>query len=363
MTWFLRALVLAFGVAFAAVPALAHETTRSHLAITRSGTTIEAHLRVAFRDVAVLIWMDADLDGALTWAEVTAHLPEISAYALARIDLQAGGTCRLRLDRAGASSSGSIGYLDLRFRGQCPDAAAPMSVTSRLLDDIDPDHRLFLTSAASDRPVSAVLSRSSPDITLPSQDGGLAETLRSYGWAGIVHLLEGPDHIAFLLLLILPAVAGTLAPRAAAVQIFTSVTGFTLAHALTLSAATLTFLRPPPDLIGGLVAATVILTAIDNLRPFLPGPRAAAAALFGLIHGFGFASILAETALDGPALVAALFAFNLGIEAGQVIVVLSTAFALAALRGGRTLLVVGSGLGLVAGGWWLWNAVLRIAGS
>jgi hypothetical protein len=339
-------------------PAPAHETTRSYLALTRSAEMLRADLRLAFRDLAALIWMDSDLDGALTWAEVSARQVEIAAYAAARLDLRTGDRCTLALTASGASASGGIGYLDLRLDGRCPDARAPLTVASRLFEDIDPDHRLFLTVARGEGTAATILGRDSPAYTVPEPGLSLGQILRDHFAAGVGHLLAGPDHIAFLLLLVLPAVAGGLAPARAAWQVLAAVTAFTLAHALTLSAATLTFLRPPPDLIGALVALTVVLTAADNLRPFLPGPRAAAAAFFGLIHGFGFAGVLADTGLTGAGFAMALFAFNLGIEAGQIAVLAATAFALAALRLGRVLVALGSLAGGLAGTYWLW-AMLR----
>jgi hypothetical protein len=339
----------------AALPGAArsHETTRSYLTVTRDGATVQADLRIAFRDLAALIWMDSDLDGALTWAEVTARQDEIAAYAIARLDLRAGGPCGLRLAATGLSEAGAVAYHDLRLTGTCPDAAAPLSVAARLMEEIDPDHRLFLTVAGGSG--GTMLGRDSPPFAVPVQGVSAGQVLRDYFAAGVTHLLAGPDHIAFLLLLVLPAVAGTMAPARAAWQVLAAVTAFTLAHALTLTAATLTLLRPPPDLIGALVALTVVLTAVDNLRPFLPGPRAAAAAFFGLIHGFGFAGVLADTGLTGGSFGLALLAFNLGIEAGQVAVLAATAFALAALRLGRHLVRWGSAAGALAGLYWLWS--------
>ena len=115
----------------------------------------------------------------------------------------------------------------------------------------------------------------------------------------------------------------------------TAATGFTLAHALTLTAATTELLRPPADLVNALVALSIVITAADNLRPFIPAPRAAVAAFFGTIHGFGFASALGAMQLTGSSLALALVGFNLGIEAAQVGLILLTMPALYMLGGGR----------------------------
>ena len=337
--------------------AVAHETTRSYLSLNRQGTVVAADLRLAFRDVEVVVWMDEDLDGALTWGEVERRIPAVATYVQAAIRLDAGGGCTLTPGRAGSSTSGGIGYLDLALTATCPSATAPLTVASQLFADVDPDHRMYLTAMGA----STILDRRSPPATIEASGGGLWPLAQQYFAAGVEHLLTGPDHITFLLMLILPAVplAATLGP--ALTQVLWAVTGFTLAHALTLTAASTLYLRPPTDLITALVALSIILTAADNLRPFLPGPRAASAAFFGLIHGCGFATVLTGTGLTGLSFVAALASFNLGIEAAQVMVVAGTVFALHALRGGRVLLWGGSLTGAAAGLWWLWRALPALA--
>jgi len=167
------------------------------------------------------------------------------------------------------------------------------------------------------------------------------------------HLMGGADHLVFLLALMLPAVSAAGSARRAALGVLAAVTGFTLAHALTLTAAATELLRPPAGLVEALIALSIVITAADNVRPFIPAPRAAVAALFGTIHGFGFASALGTLQLTGAGLATALVGFNLGIEAAQVAVVLVVLPALCMLGRGRPLLWGGSAAAGAAGGWWL----------
>ncbi len=334
-------------------PLQAHETTRSYVTLTRDGAALTATLRVAFRDIEVVVWMDENLDGALTWAEATARLPAVSAYALSVLDVAAGGPCRLNQTGAGVSDSGGIAYLDLAFQGTCPSATAPLQIVSRLFADVDPDHRLYLTVASGASQTTAILGKASPSFTATAQAATLFSTFTSYFVAGALHLAGGFDHVVFLLMLMLPAVSVQPDTRRALVQVVTAITGFTLAHALTLTAASTNLLRPPTDLITVLVAGSIVITALDNIRPFLPGPRAGVAAFFGLIHGFGFATVLSGSAMTGASFATALLGFNLGIEAAQIGVVIATMFALLALRGGKPLLWLGSTAGAVAGVYWL----------
>ena len=317
-----------------ATMAHAHETTRSYLTLTRDAQHVTANLRVAFHDVEVAVWLDDNLDGQITWAETMARLPAVQAYVLANVDLVAGGACAMTAQDTGVSAQGGIDYLDLNLTGTCPDGTAPLIAQSRLFGDIDPDHRLFLTARMGGVATNAVLGKASPSVQLDGDTGGRLAAFMTYLRMGAEHLAGGADHLLFLFVLMLPAVTTRHNPRRAAMGVLLAITGFTLSHALTLTAATLQVLRPPTGVIEVLIALSIVITALDNIRPFLPAPRAAVAAFFGLIHGFGFATVLAGVQLSGGDLALALVGFNLGIEAAQIAAVLLVMPALYMLRGG-----------------------------
>ena len=143
---------------------------------------------------------------------------------------------------------------------------------------------------------------------------------------GFEHISYGLDHLLFLLVILLPAATaappaatGCRAPAGAArSRSLKILTAFTLAHGLSLALAVLGVVDLPSRLVETAIAATIVLAAIDNLRPFLPGRRWQVAFTFGLIHGLGFASALGPIDLPPLGLATALLGFNLGIEAGQV---------------------------------------------
>ena len=151
----------------------------------------------------------------------------------------------------------------------------------------------------------------------------------SYGREGVWHIWIGYDHILFLLSLLLPAVLLRAARhwlpvarfRDAFWDVFKIVTSFTVAHSITLSLAALGVISLPSRLVESAIAASVVLAALNNLLPVVSGRRWVVAFAFGLIHGFGFASVLAELGLPRDALVLALVGFNLGVEAGQLAIV------------------------------------------
>ncbi len=341
------------------LPAAAHETTRSYLNLSRNQEQISATFSVAFRDIEVAVWLDDNLDGAITWAETTARMPEITQYIAAGLQLEAGGPCPLQQTAAGVSTNGGIAYLDLRFTAVCPDATQPLRATSRVFSDIDPDHRVFLTSVIKAVSTTTLLGGQQASVTLDPAAQGMFFTLISYAQAGMAHLFGGADHIVFLFVLILPAIAMAGNPKQAVRGVLLAATGFTVAHAITLTAATLQVLRPRSDVIEVLVAMSIIITAADNIRPFLPAPRAVVAAFFGLIHGFGFATALGGLSLTAGGMATALLGFNLGIEIAQVVIIAAMMPALYVLRAGSVLVWAGSAAAIVIGCYW---AGLRVIG-
>lgn len=183
--------------------------------------------------------------------------------------------------------------------------------------------------------------------------------------AGIEHILIGPDHVLFLVGLLL---LGGSRWRLGAI-----VTAFTIGHSITLSLAALDILTPPARLIEPTIALSIIFVGADNLlvrRAAIPaasqaGPRDIRpwiAAVFGLVHGFGFASVLREFGLPPSALGWSLFSFNVGVEIGQLLIVIVVASVLATIRRrsartGDWLTVAGSIVVALAGAYWF---VLRV---
>jgi hypothetical protein len=348
----IRALLLAALALLAAAAAPAHETTRSYLTLARDGAEVTGRLRVAFRDLEAAVWLDADLDGAITWAETAARLPAVAAYVAGGLAVEAGGDCPLRLAGAGVSRAGGLDYLDLDLAATCPAAAAPARLSARLFADLDPEHRILVTALAAGGPATAILGPATGALDLAA-GGGRAASLAAFARAGAAHLAGGADHLLFLLVLVLPALAAAGSARRALPAVALAATGFTLAHALSLSAVTLGSLRPRSDLVELAVALTIALTAADNLRPFLPGSRTLVATAFGLIHGFGVATAVGGLPVRGADLAVALLGFNLGIEAAQLAALAVTLPALAALRAGGLLLRAGSAAAFAVAAVWV----------
>ena len=227
----------------------------------------------------------------------------------------------------------------------------------------DPKHQTFVNvyeDSALRQQVILGASRTSFDYYSGSPRGTLAVVQRFVG-AGIHHILIGPDHILFLVGLLL--LGGTIRRLALVV------TAFTMAHSITLSVAALNVVSPPAAVVEPLIALSIVYVGIDNLM--VRGGRDLRvwiAFVFGLVHGFGFASMLREMDLPPRALGWSLFSFNLGVEVGQLLVVVLVASALTALRhrseaAGRRLAFAGSLVVVLAGTFWFVQRVFFPGGS
>ncbi len=184
-------------------------------------------------------------------------------------------------------------------------------------------------------------------------EAGTSSGFWSFARLGVHHIWTGYDHLLFLLAVLL---AGGGAARLAGI-----VTSFTLAHSITLGAAALGLVQLPPGPVEVLIALSIVFVALENLAARGSDRRALVTFAFGLVHGFGFAGVLAQTALPAGGVLVPLLAFNLGVEAGQLAVVAVVLPPLAlALRSrhARLVQVVLSSVVALAGAAW---AVARLA--
>jgi HupE / UreJ protein len=176
---------------------------------------------------------------------------------------------------------------------------------------------------------TASVAPKSDNVSGGVRDAIDATQFRNLFELGMHHIAEGTDHLLFLLALLLPAPLLALgshwgppaALRRSMLRILGIVTAFTLGHSITLSVATMGLVRVPERPVEVLIAMSIFVSAMHALRPLFPGREAWIAGAFGLIHGLAFASVLARLGLEHWERVAAIFAFNLGIETMQLLVV------------------------------------------
>lgn len=315
-TWLIAPLI--------AVPIFAHDPGLSSVHVTRTAVSVGVELRLAWSDLAPLMSREAGSERPSATA-LTALSPEFakSGERMVRISvndrLQPDGDLSLAL---GPIGTGEVA-VSLVWRHVSID---PIRVEFPILAKMPFGHRMILTVGDS-ADAAALLDAHHPSWELPvvtSRAVGAASIssevahpidLLAFVRLGVEHILMGFDHLCFLFALLL------VAPRGR--QMLAVVTTFTVAHSLTLAAAATGLVSLSPRLVEPLIAASIIYVAVENL--FLrraPRHRLALVFGFGLVHGLGFASALAERlpGVTGVAMIPPLLGFNVGVEAGQLAV-------------------------------------------
>lgn len=308
----------------------AHKPSDSYLGVSVVGDTVRGQWDIALRDLDFAVGLDSNGDGEITWGELRARHPEIDAYAFARLALALDGKpCQPRITDHLVDRHSDGAYAVLRFEAPCSQAGSRLTLGYQLFFDLDPQHKGLLRLEFEGGTRTAIFSpdaaQQSFELTRP---GRLAQFL-DYAREGVWHIWIGFDHILFLLSLLLPAVVvfrqkvwqpvGRFKP--AFWDVLKIVTAFTVAHSITLSLAALGVIELPTRVTESAIALSVVLAALNNIYPLFQGRRWMVAFAFGLIHGFGFASVLADLGLPRDALLLALVGFNLGVETGQLAIV------------------------------------------
>ena len=313
---------------FLALPAQAHKPSDSYLSVNVAGDKVTGQWDIALRDLDFALGLDQDGNGELTWDEVRAQHDAIAAYALARLALSnAGQACVLKAGDQLIDNHTDGAYTVLRFSAACPGKVDALGVDYRLFAELDPQHKGLLKLVSNGTTSTAIFSPDAATQTLSLRAPSKWTQFADYVKEGVWHIWIGFDHILFLLSLLLPAVLLHKASeqaqtfRAAFIDVLKVVTAFTLAHSITLTLASLHVVSLPSRWVESAIAASVVLAALNNIFPLFRGRRPHAAFAFGLLHGFGFATVLADLGLPQGALALSLAGFNVGVELGQLAIV------------------------------------------
>jgi hydrogenase/urease accessory protein HupE len=325
----------------------AHPAPFSYLDIVFSGGGIEGSLVVHVIDVAHDLGI-APVDRLLDDTVVQAEKQRIVNLLTPRIMMRAGRPLTPQWESIELLRDETA--LRLRYRLPAEEPGA-LTVDTNLFP-YDPIHQTFVNIYEQGTLRQQVIFSASTDehtYYLGTTQGAIA-VMQTFIPSGVHHILIGPDHILFLVGLLLTG--GTWL---ALVRI---VTAFTIGHSVTLSLAALNLLTPPASIIEPAIALSIVFVGADNLvRGSGRDLRAWVALVFGLVHGFGFANVLREFGLPSEALGWSLFSFNVGVEIGQLAVVLLVTGALLAVRRkseslSQRVAVAGSMVVIAAGSYW-----------
>ncbi|MEO8924711.1 MAG: HupE/UreJ family protein [Caldimonas sp.] len=337
-------------VAFLVVAGVAnaHKSSDSYLQLDAKPGALSVRWDIALRDLDIALDLDSNDDGKLTWGEVKAAWPRIESYALPRLTIEA---CDLRPTGRGLERRNDGAYAVLYLTSSCTLPASP-SITYSLFAEVDPTHRGLAKILRPGQPLvllvldpaTAAGGGALESSTSPASATGNRAHVQPSRWAFLIegarHILSGYDHILFLVCLLLPAVLQRTPegwkpvdrPSQAILPILGVVSSFTVAHSITLGLAALKIVSLPSWFIDPAIAATIVLAALDNIWPIFPVRRIVVAFCFGLIHGFGFATVLSELNLPTADFALALLQFNVGLEIGQLIIVVIVTTVLFGLR-------------------------------
>jgi hypothetical protein len=343
----LRRLLVTAILCAATTPVSAHPAPFSYLDVVFRNGGIEGSLVVHVIDVAHDLGIEP-VDRLLDNAVVERERQRIGELLTPRIVMRSGRRLTLQWQSVELLRDDQALRLRYRIADEQPGA---LTVDTNLFP-YDPVHQTFINIYEGDDLRQQVIFNAGTEehtYYLGTAQGAL-EVMKTFIPSGVHHILIGPDHILFLVGLLL--LGGTWM---ALVRI---VTAFTIGHSITLSLAALNFVTPPASLIEPAIALSIVFVGADNLvRGDGRDLRAWVALVFGLVHGFGFANVLREFGLPSEALGWSLFSFNVGVEVGQLAIVLLVASVLAAIRRrsvrlGYRVAFAGSLVVIAAGTYW-----------
>jgi len=309
-----------------ATAAFAHTTglSTSDLKFGTNGLAVEVtfagvDMTLALAHLETLSPLDANQDGKFSQEEILTGVQRLRRFAAECLVVDFDG----QTVHPGPSSL-SLDDKD-NFRMEMTYAAGRptrLRVRAALCAHLPPDHMHFVAlHDADDRPLGNKMLKLNDDfleIVLPVGTAKVeprVSTFTGFLKLGVEHIWAGYDHLLFLLALLL--VCGNFR---SALQV---VTFFTVAHSITLAFATLNLVWVSSRVVEPAIAASIVYVGVENLiRPEDPKRRWLITFLFGLIHGFGFATVLKDlgVASSTTGVTVPLVAFNLGVEAGQIVI-------------------------------------------
>ena len=350
------AATLGLSLSLTASVASAHAGSRSAIQAQMQDDGAQLRVEVNAVDAAVALGLGTSVQAD----ELTPHAALISSWLGRGLRVEGdAGPCSATAAAPVLEGAGADATVVVPLHYACPQPMGTVVLHDDTIFDDDPDHETYVSIRDGEGWDAHVLRADSRSLAL----GGTVratDTAAAFVVEGARHLVTGYDHMLFLLSLILAA--GLLVRReglrTAMRDVAWVVTAFTLGHSLSLAAAALGWVVLPTRAVEIAIAASIVLVALGNVvRPRASVARPWLAAAFGLIHGFGVSSVLAELGLPAGHRVIALLSFNVGIELAQLAFVIAVLLPLASLaryRGYQRYVLQGASLAIATcGGLWL----------
>lgn len=315
---------------------------------------IEGRFEINIREVNKVFGLH--LKNGATEDDLAPYLEEIRSYLAHHSAFSSLlGEHKIRFRDIGIFRSNLGDFLQVYFELENTNTLpAELEVSYSAVFEEDPTHRAFLVVEYNWRAgvinneanISLYFQPEETTDTLSLKDFSVWKGFKTMIKQGVWHIWIGLDHILFLIALILPSVVRrnssthsvtqvtALTPgnrswgwqpvprfKPAFIYIITVITFFTIAHTITLTLASLQLITLPSRLVESVIALSIGLAAFHNIRPIFKGRDWIIAFVFGLFHGFGFATVLGDLGLTSEFLSLSLLGFNIGVEIGQVVII------------------------------------------
>jgi len=274
------------------------------------------------------IMIDTNKNDIISWKEIYAKQTEIKTFVLSHIDITADGeACALNVVNFEVYRRIHQSYIKLHLNLSCAIPKEVIGLKYNLFFDVDKDQKAFVKlSGTHVKPL--IMSDRKIEVSLTLTEPTLWSSFVDFLIEGVWHIWIGFDHILFLLMLLIPAVyTSKYIPRERFTEVLKEIlkitTAFTLAHSITLALSVTKVVTLDITFIEVAIALSVLFTALNNIFFFSKRKTWIIAFVFGLIHGFGFANVLHELLDEKNDFVVMLLGFNLGVELGQLAIVLA----------------------------------------
>jgi hypothetical protein len=324
LAWF--SIAVALCLALTTFVAEAHQQGRSYCSVTTVTGGVDVTVETSFEHLVPVLGLSS---AQPTDDEVLAARERLAQQLEDRVQARtAAGPCSVTSDPPLLATRENTRVAEVALHYQCPPGPVTLRNTWRF--DVDPKSEVVCAVDGAGWVFRVGIEEA--DLGAPPT---LGQVLRSFVVSGAFHVFGGIDHVLFIVALLVAAAAARQKSLTAGLKATAAVvTGFTLGHSVTLIGAGLDWVRLDSRLTESVIALSIVVVGIENIVRSEVRWRMITATLFGLVHGFGFATVLAETELPRRGAVWALLAFNLGIELAQlaIVLVLFPPLALAARR-------------------------------
>lgn len=306
-----------------------HSSSEAYLSLEVQSNKASGAWEFSLRDLEYSIGVDADGDGKITWNDIKQREAAIQEYIISGVSIsQDGKKCSVVAGNTMVNNRQSSVFLHLPVSVVCKENIEQLTVQYQLFFSQDIRHHAIWSISTENGTVNRISSADNRRLEVNIDGKASFSGFKEFITQGIWHIWIGLDHILFLVLLMF-SVENSLAGlkrkehnRQRWWRVFKTVTAFTLAHSITLVLATTGWFVLPSVWVESVIALSVILAGLNVLFKWIDDRLWLFAFGFGLIHGFGFASVLLDLGLEQTSLLVSLLAFNIGVEIGQLLIVI-----------------------------------------